>query len=146
LSILLAELRPLFFRHGLRRDKDESVELEFNFLISDPDFAFLWQQYSSFGFNHTTCRRRLISGAHALGDLKARDDAPLHLLAGLAGALANRPVFSARPVEVSRELSCSLARSWANSCSTVCCTSVSFSMNVSRYMYRVISRYARCKP
>jgi hypothetical protein len=43
LSILLAEPRPLFFRYGLRRDKDESVELEFNFLIPDPDFAFLWQ-------------------------------------------------------------------------------------------------------
>ena len=43
LSILLAELRPLFFRHGLRRDKDESVELEFDFSIPDPDFAFLWQ-------------------------------------------------------------------------------------------------------
>jgi hypothetical protein len=27
--------------------------------------------------------------AHALGDLEARDDAPLDLLAGLSGALAN---------------------------------------------------------
>ena len=27
-------------RHRLRRDKDESVELEFNFLIPDPDSLF----------------------------------------------------------------------------------------------------------
>jgi hypothetical protein len=41
--ILLAELRPLFFRYGLRRDKDESVEFEFNFLTPHPGFAFRWQ-------------------------------------------------------------------------------------------------------
>jgi hypothetical protein len=41
--------------------------------------------------------------AHAFGDLETRDHAPLNLLAGFSGALASRPVFPARPVEVSRE-------------------------------------------
>ena len=41
--------------------------------------------------------------SHALGHLKRRDDAALDLLAGFSGALASRPVFPARPVEVSRE-------------------------------------------
>jgi hypothetical protein len=41
----------------------------------------------------------------------------------------------------------SLACSCASSCSTVCCTSVSFVMNVPRCIYREISRYLRdCKP
>ena len=38
--VFLAELRPLFFRYRLRRDKDESVEFEFNFLAPHPGFAF----------------------------------------------------------------------------------------------------------
>jgi hypothetical protein len=41
--------------------------------------------------------------AQALDDLEARDDASLDLLAGFPGALANRPVFPARRIEVSRE-------------------------------------------
>jgi hypothetical protein len=38
---------------------------------------------------------KLTLEAHALGDLKARDDAPLDLLAGLSGSFARSPVFAA---------------------------------------------------
>jgi hypothetical protein len=41
--------------------------------------------------------------AHALRNPEARDDAPLDLLPGLAGSLANCAIFLARSVEVSRE-------------------------------------------
>jgi hypothetical protein len=42
--------------------------------------------------------------AHALGDLKRRDQAALDWLAGLSGSIASRAVFPARPVEMSGEL------------------------------------------
>ena len=41
--------------------------------------------------------------AHALGDPKRRDDAPLNLLAGLAGSFARPPILPARLIEVSNE-------------------------------------------
>ncbi len=42
--------------------------------------------------------------AHALGDLEARYDAPLDLLAGLACAFARRSILSTGLIKVSREL------------------------------------------
>jgi hypothetical protein len=40
---------------------------------------------------------------HAFGNLEARDDAALDLLAALSGALASWAAFPARPVQVSSE-------------------------------------------
>ena len=62
--VLLAELRPLFFRYRLRRDKDESVELEFNFLTPHPGFAFRWQHAIHLqALNIQHAHRRLKSGS-----------------------------------------------------------------------------------
>jgi hypothetical protein len=46
---------------------------------------------------------KLTLEAHALGNLKRRDHATLDLLSTLSGALASRPIFPTRPVQVSRE-------------------------------------------
>jgi hypothetical protein len=71
--------------------------------------------------------------AHTFGHLKRCDETALNPLASLVGTLASGAVFSSRPVEVSGEFVV-LAGLELGRCSTVCCTRVSFSMNVSRFI------------